>query len=98
MTYRTSDARTSLTTNTSVIQHLLSHFQSSETEPLKPGHRYRSRVTGESFIVQSVQPTTPIEFVDRNRRQQSSVRREILDAALEVGVIVHETDRCGQCR
>jgi hypothetical protein len=88
------------TTSNGMLDNLSSLFTDAEPVQLKPGHRYRSEITGQAFIVQSVQPTTPIEFLDAADRpkKQDSVRESILRDAIRDGVIVHDEQRCGQCR
>lgn len=66
-------------------------------EQLRPGHRYRDRLSGEELDVVSIGTQVEVEPLDSENRDHWSTPKDSAQGALDVGLLDHDKRRCPAC-
>lgn len=66
-------------------------------DPLRHGHLYRDKITGEKFKILSIAGQVHIERYDANAREEWSSSTEHFKTALRTGTIEHLEQQCKAC-
>jgi hypothetical protein len=61
---------------------------------IRHDHTYRSKLTGESFDVESVGTQIVIRRLDAKNTHQVSIEKSVLDGALRDGYVEHDDVKC----
>lgn len=69
----------------------------SETTPIRHGHVYMDKVTGERFEIESVGRWVELQRFDAERRAENRVKKETMREAIANGHVEHLRAICPEC-
>lgn len=73
-------------------------FEYFRPTPVHPGHIYVDQVTGETVTVDSVGPNVTLVRHDAEMNQSVSAPKHTIRRAIESDLLVHDEQRCSECR
>lgn len=67
------------------------------TAPIRHGHVYIDRVTGERFEIITVGRFVEVDRFDAEHRPENNVRKGVMRDAIRMGIVSHDTEYCPHC-